>query len=46
MTDKGEKTLSQARRVIAQHEKRFTGRFTAAELKGLVLALSRIHGQV
>ena len=46
LTDKGEKTLSQARRVIAQHEKRFTGRFTAAELKGLVLALSRIHGQV
>ena len=33
-------------KAIAAHERHFTSRFTAPELKALVNALSRIHKQV
>lgn len=46
LTDDGETMLTKARDAIAQHEKTFTSRFTAQELKALMGALSRIHEQV
>ena len=46
LTQAGEAILKQARCTIAEHERHFTARFTAAELKTLVNALSRIHRQV
>jgi DNA-binding MarR family transcriptional regulator len=46
LTPDGEAMLERARRVIADHERHFTSRFTAAELKALTNALSRIHQQV
>lgn len=46
LTPEGEAMLARARRAIADHERHFTSRFTAAELKALMNALSRIHQQV
>lgn len=46
LTDLGEETLKRARRVIAQHERHFTSRFTKEELSALVGSLARIHRQV
>ncbi|MCR5879823.1 MarR family winged helix-turn-helix transcriptional regulator [Phenylobacterium sp. J367] len=46
LTDDGEAMLTRARHAIAEHERHFTSRFTAAELKALTNALSRIHQQV
>ena len=46
LTDDGEKMLTDAKRAIDEHERGFKARFTAAELKTLVAALSRIHKQV
>jgi DNA-binding MarR family transcriptional regulator len=45
LTDVGEQMLVRAREAIARHEKTFTSRFTAAELKALMAALARIHEQ-
>lgn len=45
LTPEGEAMLVRAKRAIAQHERRFTQRFTADELKGLMSALRRIHQQ-
>ena len=46
LTDAGETMLTDAKRTIDEHERGFKARFTAAELKTLVAALSRIHKQV
>lgn len=46
LTPDGEAMLERTRRMIASHERHFTSRFTAPELKALVNALSRIHQQV
>jgi DNA-binding MarR family transcriptional regulator len=46
LTEVGEDMLQRARRVIAQHERHFTSRFTKDELKALMNALGRIHQQV
>lgn len=46
LTPEGEAMLARARRAIADHERHFTSHFTAAELKALMNALSRIHQQV
>lgn len=46
LTEAGEAMVAQAKRTIAEHERHFTSRFTAAELKALVNALGRIHQQV
>jgi len=46
LTEDGERTLERTKRAIAKHERRFTSRFTADELKALFNALSRIHQQV
>jgi DNA-binding MarR family transcriptional regulator len=46
LTEAGEEMLARARQAIAQHERHFTSRFTAAELKALMNALGRIHQQV
>lgn len=44
LTEAGQKLLAEARKRIADHEKRFTSRFTAAELRGLFKALKKLHG--
>lgn len=46
LTDLGAETTAKAREVIARHERRFTQRFTKAELKTLIAALTRVHQQV
>ena len=46
LTEAGEAVLARAIRVIAEHERHFTSRFTKEELKALVNALGRIHQQV
>ena len=46
LTPEGESVLARAMKAIAAHERHFTSRFTAPELKALVNALSRIHKQV
>lgn len=46
LTKAGETMLARAKRTIAEHERHFTSRFTAGELKALVNALGRIHSQV
>jgi DNA-binding MarR family transcriptional regulator len=46
LTPDGEAILVRAQRTIADHERHFTSRFTAEELKMLVNALSRIHRQI
>jgi DNA-binding MarR family transcriptional regulator len=46
LTDDGEAMLAKAKRAIAKHERHFTSRFTAEELKALMNALGRIHQQV
>lgn len=46
LTEAGEDMLARARHAIAEHERHFTSRFTAQELKALVNALGRIHQQV
>ena len=43
LTPEGETAVARTREIIAAHEKRFTDRFTAAELAALVSALRRIH---
>ncbi|MFC3068893.1 MarR family winged helix-turn-helix transcriptional regulator [Phenylobacterium soli] len=43
LTDKGDDVLKKAKAAIAAHEKRFTSRFSDAELKALVKALRRIN---
>jgi len=46
LTEGGEDMLARARHAIAEHERHFTSRFTAQELKVLMNALGRIHQQV
>jgi DNA-binding MarR family transcriptional regulator len=46
LTERGASVLADAMRAIAAHERRFTARFSPAELKSLIEALSRIHQQV
>lgn len=46
LTPDGEAILVRARSAIADHERHFTARFTAEELKTLVNALSLIHRQI
>jgi DNA-binding MarR family transcriptional regulator len=46
LTERGRSVLADAMRAIAAHERRFTTRFSPAELKALIEALSRIHQQV
>lgn len=46
LTAEGEAMMRRTREAIGRHEKRFTSRFTAAELKVLIGALTRIHQQV
>ncbi len=46
LTPDGEATLGRAKHAIAEHERHFTSRFTAEELKALFNALGRIHQQV
>lgn len=46
LTDAGQEMVVRARHAIAQHERHFTARFTASELKALMNALGRIHQQV
>lgn len=46
LTDLGAEITVKAKAAIAEHERRFTKRFTKAELKALVSALSRVHQQV
>lgn len=46
LTDDGEVMLTKAKAAIAEHEAKFTRRFSAQELRTLVGALSRIHQQV
>lgn len=46
LTEAGESVLAASKQVIAEHERRFTTRFTPSELKTLVNALRRIHQQV
>ena len=43
LTPKGEATLARANTLIRQHERKFTERFSAAELATLFDALKRIH---
>lgn len=43
LTPLGIKTLNEAKALIAEHEKRFTAKFTAGELAMLFTALRRIH---
>lgn len=45
LTDLGEQVLTEAKRLIAEHEARFKQRFTPAELEALVEGLRRIHRQ-
>ena len=46
LTARGATVLEAANRAIAMHERRFTERFSPAELKSLIEGLSRIHRQV
>jgi len=46
LTEAGETVLAASKLAIAEHELRFTSRFTPSELKTLVNALRRIHQQV
>lgn len=46
LTPEGETVLDRAKRAITKHERRFTSRFTAEELKALYNGLSRLHQQV
>lgn len=46
LTPEGQAILVRAMHAIAAHERHFTSRFTAPELKALVNALGRIHQQV
>jgi len=46
LTELGEKMVARAKRTMAEHERRFTSRFTPEELKALMNALGRIHQQV
>lgn len=46
LTEDGETMLGRAKAAIAAHEAKFTGRFSAQELKALMGALGRIHQQV
>lgn len=46
LTPTGEAVLAKSKRTIAEHERHFTSRFTADELKVLTNALGRIHRQV
>lgn len=43
LTPLGQKTLNEAKALIAEHERRFTSRFTKAELEALFSALKKIH---
>lgn len=45
LTPLGQKTLAEAKALIAQHEKRFTALFTQPELDAVFAALRRIHDQ-
>jgi DNA-binding MarR family transcriptional regulator len=45
LTRAGDRILSQAKQIIAEHEREFTSRFTPQELGVLVEALRRIHQQ-
>jgi DNA-binding MarR family transcriptional regulator len=45
LTPSGQATLAKAKRAIAEHERRFTSRFSDAELQSLMDALSRVHEQ-
>jgi DNA-binding MarR family transcriptional regulator len=45
LTPSGQATLAKAKRAIAEHERRFTSRFSEPQLKALMSALSKIHGQ-
>lgn len=46
LTEDGEAMLARAKAAIAEHEAKFTRRFSAQELRALVGALGRIHQQV
>lgn len=43
LTDAGRKVLAEAKTRIAEHERKFTSRFTQAELEALVQALKRLQ---
>ena len=43
LTDGGRKVLAEAKARIAEHERKFTSRFTQAELEALVQALRRVR---
>lgn len=43
LTPLGQKTLNEAKALIAEHEKRFTSRFKPGELDALFTALKRLH---
>lgn len=45
LTPLGQKTLAEAKALIAEHELRFTAKFKPAELAALFEALKRIHDQ-
>jgi DNA-binding MarR family transcriptional regulator len=45
LTPEGEAIVAKAKRIIAKHERKFKDRFTPEELKNLLEALTRIHGQ-
>lgn len=42
LTPAGQKTLAKARAAVTRHERRFTARFTPAELDALLSALSKL----
>ncbi|MDI6835065.1 MAG: MarR family transcriptional regulator [Rhizobiaceae bacterium] len=43
LTDEGQAVLQEARDLIAAHERRFTSRFSSAELDALIAQLRRIY---
>ena len=43
LTDAGSTALADAKRRIAEHERKFTSQFTPAELEALVAALKRVQ---
>ncbi len=45
LTEEGQALLARARDLVADHEKKFTSRFSGSELKALFLALRRLHRQ-
>ena len=45
LTEEGQALLARARDLVADHEKKFTSRFSGSELKALFQALRRLHRQ-